>query len=138
MNVDTRVLRYYVAVGEHLSFTEAARHLFVTPPSLSRQIQRLERDLGVRLFDRAGRELRLTEAGEALLPVARGLLADWRRGVRQARTTDADHARVLRVGFVATGAGGLGGRARAASAVPVRRSRRRRCPPPCRRTTDGP
>jgi DNA-binding transcriptional LysR family regulator len=113
VDVDTRVLRYFVAVAEDLSFTRAARRLFVSQPSLSRQIRRLEDDLGIRLFERTSREVRLTAAGEALLPVARGMLDDWRRALRVVRTGDAARQRLLRVGFVATGAGKLGRRARA-------------------------
>ncbi|MGK5529789.1 LysR family transcriptional regulator [Streptomyces sp. URMC 129] len=113
MDVDTRVLRYYVAVAEHLSFTRAARELFVSQPSLSRQIQRLESELGAALFVRTGRQVRLTAAGESLLPVARRMLGDWRQAVREVRTSEAARKRLLRVGFVATGAGSLGRRARA-------------------------
>lgn len=62
MDVDTRVLRYFVAVAERLSFTQAARDLYVAQPSLSRQIRQLETRLGVDLFTRP--EVRLTPAGE--------------------------------------------------------------------------
>ncbi|MER5214419.1 LysR family transcriptional regulator [Streptomyces sp. NPDC002838] len=113
MDVDTRVLRYFVAVAEHLSFTRAAQELFVSQPSLSRQIQRLESDLGVRLFDRAGREVRLTAAGENLLPTAHRMVGEWRLAAREVRTSEAARNRLLRIGFVATGAGALGRRARA-------------------------
>ncbi|WP_461007865.1 LysR family transcriptional regulator [Streptomyces capparidis] len=114
--MDTRVLRYYVTVAEQLSFTRAARLLFVTQPSLSRQIQRLESELGVRLFERTSREVRLTAAGEALLPAARRMLQEWQEAMREARTAQAARLRLLRIGFVATGAGALGRRARAAFA----------------------
>jgi DNA-binding transcriptional LysR family regulator len=113
VDVDTRVLRYFLAVAEHLSFTRAARELFVTQPSLSRQIQRLESDLGAELFTRAGREIRLTRAGEDLVAAARRVLDDWELALRQVRGARAARERLLRVGFVATGAGPLGRRARA-------------------------
>ncbi|WBB63145.1 LysR substrate-binding domain-containing protein [Streptomyces sp. WMMC500] len=116
-DVDTRVLRYFLAVAEQLSFTAAARELYVTQPSLSRQIRRLEADLGADLFARTGREVRLTAAGEALVPAARRLTADWARAVREVRTTAAAERNVLRLGFVATGAGPLGLRVRAAFAA---------------------
>ncbi|MEU6036027.1 LysR family transcriptional regulator [Actinomadura sp. NPDC047616] len=112
MDVDTRVLRYYVTVAEDLSFTRAAQRLFVSQPSLSRQIQRLENDLGVRLFERSSREVRLTAAGERLLPEARRLVDGWQQAMRDVRVADAARRRLLRVGFVATGAGPLGRRAR--------------------------
>ncbi|MET8831857.1 LysR family transcriptional regulator [Streptomyces sp. NPDC004610] len=113
MDIDTRVLRYFIAVAEQLSFTRAARELFLTQPSLSRQIQRLESDLGLRLIVRSGREIRLTEAGEALLPLARGVVSEWEAALREVRGAEAARQRLLRIGFVATGAGALGRRARA-------------------------
>ena len=59
-------LRYFVAVAELLSFTKAAARCRVSQPSLSQQIQKLERDLGVQLLDRLGRRIKLTDAGDAL------------------------------------------------------------------------
>lgn len=112
-DVDTRVLRYFVAVAERLSFTRAARELFVSQPALSRQIRQLEEELGVPLFVRTGRDIQLTRAGAALLPAARRLVLDWREAVRSARSAAAAEAAVLRVGFVATVGGGLARRARA-------------------------
>lgn len=112
MDVDTRVLRYFLAVAEQLSFTAAARELYVTQPSLSRQIRRLEDDVGAALFERTGRDVRLTAAGQELVPAARALVTDWSRAARDVRTTAAAGRNVLRIGFVATGAGPLGRRAR--------------------------
>jgi DNA-binding transcriptional LysR family regulator len=112
VDVDTRVLRYFVAVAEELSFTSAAERLFVSQPSLSRQIRQLEEQLRGPLFERTTREVRLTPAGEALLPAARELLAAWQAAQRTVRTVTAAGARQLRVGFTATGAGPLSTRAR--------------------------
>ncbi|SDC90773.1 LysR family transcriptional regulator [Actinokineospora iranica] len=112
MDVDTRVLRYFVAVAEELSFTRAAERLFVSQPALSRQIRQLETDMRLTLFVRTSREVRLTAAGEALLPVAKGLIADWQAAQRAARGVAAVEARVLRIGFEATGAGPFTVRAR--------------------------
>ncbi|RZS45220.1 LysR family transcriptional regulator [Herbihabitans rhizosphaerae] len=77
MDVHLRDLRYFVAVAEDLHFTHAAERLYVSQPSLSKQVRSLERHLGVPLFDRDNREVRLTEAGAALLPAARRVLAEW-------------------------------------------------------------
>ncbi|MFT7838688.1 LysR family transcriptional regulator [Saccharothrix sp. BKS2] len=116
LDVDTRVLRYFVAVADRLSFTGAARDLYVSQPALSRQIRQLEEDLGADLFVRTGREIRLTVAGAEMLPLARGVLRDWQETTRVVRSAAAAEMNVLRVGFVASGGGSVARRARAAFA----------------------
>ncbi|MCE7081984.1 LysR family transcriptional regulator [Streptomyces sp. ST2-7A] len=69
-------LRYFTAVAETRHFTRAARREHVAQPSLSQQIRALERELGAELFHRARGHITLTDAGEALLPLARRILAD--------------------------------------------------------------
>ncbi|GAA3683207.1 LysR substrate-binding domain-containing protein [Nonomuraea antimicrobica] len=69
-------LAYFVAVAESRHFTQAAERMRVAQPSLSKQIKALEEDLGARLFSRARGNVTLTAAGEALLPLARRILAD--------------------------------------------------------------
>ncbi|WNV84244.1 LysR family transcriptional regulator [Umezawaea sp. Da 62-37] len=97
--MDVRVLdlRYFVAVAEELSFTRAAvERLFVSQPALSKQIRQLETSLRTRLFDRDRRAVRLTAAGEELLPRARAIIEQWdaaRRAVVEVGTT------TLTVGF---------------------------------------
>ena len=61
-------LRYFVAVARAGTFTRAAEQEGVTQPSLSQQIRKLEDSLGVPLFERRGRSVRLTQAGQRLLP----------------------------------------------------------------------
>lgn len=65
-NLSLRGLRTFVVAAEHESFRDAAERLFVTASAVSHQIRNLEEELGKRLFDRNGRAVRLTEAGDAL------------------------------------------------------------------------
>ncbi|GGW22880.1 LysR family transcriptional regulator [Streptomyces xantholiticus] len=69
-------LRYFTAVAETLHFTRAAERVHVSQPSLSQQIRALEQELGADLFRRARGNIALTDAGHALLPLARRILAD--------------------------------------------------------------
>lgn len=69
-------LTYFVAVAETRHFTRAAERVKVSQPALSKQIATLERELGAPLFSRARGNITLTAAGEALLPLARRILAD--------------------------------------------------------------
>jgi len=73
--MELRQLRYFVAVVETGGFRKAAEACYVAQPSLSQQIKKLEEELGHQLFDRLRRKAVLTEAGHALLPRAREILA---------------------------------------------------------------
>src|ERR1700756_2263228 len=80
-DLDLRLVRYFIAVAGHRHFGRAADDLRVGQPSLSRQIRRLEQQLGARLLDRTPQGTRLTDAGEVFLPRAKALL----RSAMQAR-----------------------------------------------------
>jgi DNA-binding transcriptional LysR family regulator len=82
-DLDLRLVRYFTVVAEQQHFGRAAAALHLAQPSLSRQIQRLEDQLGVRLLDRTPQGSRLTEAGQVFLPQARALL----RAAREAAVT---------------------------------------------------
>jgi len=77
-----RHIRYLLAVAEHRNFTRAAEALHVSQPTLSQQIRQLEDSLGAALFDRSGRSIRLTDAGEAYVRFARLALQDLEAGKR--------------------------------------------------------
>ncbi|MFG2946460.1 LysR family transcriptional regulator [Streptomyces adustus] len=96
--VELRQLRYFVAVAEELNFGRAAERLLIAGPSLSQQIKALERDLGVRLFDRDRRKVSLTPAGAALLPHTRALL-DRADDLRQ-RAGRLSGSQAVRLGYV--------------------------------------
>lgn len=79
--MELRLLRYFLAVVDDGSVSRAAATVAVAQPSLSRQLRGLETELGVTLFDRSQRALRLAPAGEAFLPMARDLVARADRAV---------------------------------------------------------
>lgn len=97
-DLDLRLVRYFTAIAEHLTFARAAEALHVAQPSLSRQIQRLEDTLGVRLLERTTQGSRLTAAGEAFLPQAQTLLHNANQAVRAAR--GATPPRTITIGYV--------------------------------------
>jgi DNA-binding transcriptional LysR family regulator len=73
-DLDLRLVRYFTVVADYQHFGRAATELRVGQPSLSRQIRRLEQQLGARLLDRTPQGTRLTEAGDVFLPRAKALL----------------------------------------------------------------
>ena len=89
--MELRQLRYFVAVAEERHFGRAARRLCIAVPSLSQQIQALERDLHVTLLERSPRSVALTPAGEMLLEHAHGLLARAERARNEVRCADGRH-----------------------------------------------
>jgi DNA-binding transcriptional LysR family regulator len=89
LDFDLRLVRYFTVVAEHGNFARAAAALHLAQPSLSRQIQRLEKQLGARLLDRTPQGSRLTDAGRVFLPQAHALL----RSAHHAATTTRAAAR---------------------------------------------
>jgi DNA-binding transcriptional LysR family regulator len=97
--LDLHLLRHFVAVAEELHFTRAAARLYVAQQALSRDVARLERQLGVRLFSRTTRRVALTLEGERLLARARELLPLHDQALHEL----GDHDRPLLVDLLAEG-----------------------------------
>jgi LysR family cyn operon transcriptional activator len=91
-------LRAFVTIVDTGTFANTSARLHLSQPALSRQIDALERDLGVSLFERVGRRVRLTSDGEQLLANCRRLLADVAALGEQARALNSGEAGLLRVG----------------------------------------
>jgi DNA-binding transcriptional LysR family regulator len=103
-SIEIRHLRYFLAVAEELSFTRAARRLNIAQQTLSGGIAQLEHLLGLRLFERATRPVRLTDAAVRWLPYARDALEAAERAQDAAGRLRSGHLARLRVGLAATAA----------------------------------
>lgn len=99
--MELRHLRYFVAVAEVLSFTRAAERLHLAQPSLTRQIKDLEAEIAVRLFDRSGKRICLTQEGESFLLDARRLLAECAQSVQAVQRLSRGEASQLNIGYIA-------------------------------------
>jgi DNA-binding transcriptional LysR family regulator len=109
MDFTLEQLRGFVAVADELHFGRAAARLRMTQPPLSRQIQKLERNVGVQLLERDNRRVVLTPAGTAFLLEARRLLALAQAAPTLARRVSSGSAGLVRIGFTAVAAyGALG------------------------------
>lgn len=102
--MELRHLRYFIAIAEERNFTRAAARLGIQQPPLSQQLQALERDLGVRLFERLPRGVELTTAGAAFLDDARATLASLDQAAARARRVAGGAEGALVVGVASSAA----------------------------------
>lgn len=102
MDLNLRQLRYFVVVVEEGHFARAAARLYVTPPALTQQIQRLEREVGFSLLDRAARPVVPTLAGETFLAEVRGVLEVAERASVVAQTLARRASNRYALGFYTT------------------------------------
>src|SRR4030081_3385356 len=100
--MELRSLGYFVRIAELGSIHRAAPHLPLAPPALPRHVQRLEEELGVALFTRANRGVRLTEAGQKLLESAERILRDVERTGDEIRAHDAHPSGRIILGITPT------------------------------------
>ncbi len=100
--MELRHLRYFVTVAEELHFGRAAKRLNIAQPPLSQQIQNLEAELGVALFNRATRPIKLTEAGTAFRARARTILHETENAAIEARRIGQGQIGRLVIGFMST------------------------------------
>lgn len=110
---DVRQLRYFLAVADRLSFSQAALDLHLSQSALSEAVRKLEVELGVELLRRSSRRVTLTVAGEALADAAPAAVQAFDDVLARAQEAARGEAGRLRVGFEAAGAGALDTRARA-------------------------
>lgn len=96
--MDLHQLRTFVAIADAGGVARAAIRLNLSQPAASRQMQVLEAELGVQLFDRIGRRVRLTNEGEDLLWRSRQLLADAQSLRERARALEAGHTGIIKIG----------------------------------------
>lgn len=100
--MELQQLRYAVAIAEEQSFTRAAQRCFVVQSALSRQIKSLESELGVRLFARTSRKVKVTPAGEAFVKQARLCLQAAERAKASAAAAHGDIRGSLTIGVIPT------------------------------------
>lgn len=100
--MEVNQLRYVCAIADTGNFSRAAERCRIAQPSLSQQVQKLEEDLGVKLFDRLGRSIRLTEAGRAFIPRARAILEQMDAARTSAADKNADLRGNVTVGVIPT------------------------------------
>lgn len=93
-------IKYFITVAECLSFTEAAKCLFITQPALSRQISAMEEELGTQLLLRNKKKLKLTPGGSLLYNRFHVILEYYTQAVQDARTANKGYEGQLRIGFL--------------------------------------
>ncbi len=97
--MEIRKLKYFISAAKHLNFTKAAQECCVVQTSMTHQIALLEKEIGVRLFNRNNRTMSLTKAGEAFLKEAKNIVIKYQQAGEVARASEEDAQSILRVGY---------------------------------------
>ena len=100
--MELRHLRYFLAVAEELHFGRAAARIHIAQPPLSKQIQQLEKEIGVQLFKRSKRSVELTNAGKIFQREALGILKSLEHAIKKAKLAGWGDAGWLSIGFIAS------------------------------------
>ncbi len=100
MGITLLQIDYFIAAATYLNFTEAAKSLYVTQPSLSKQIAHLETEIGVQLFFRTKRNVRLTPAGTVLLKELKGISEHIGKAIEKAKNPSLGEDSTLSIGFL--------------------------------------
>src|SRR6202035_5404713 len=100
--MEVHQLRYVCAIADTGNFSRAAERCKIAQPSLSKQVLKLEEELGTKLFDRLGRSIRLTEAGRAFIPRARAILHQMETARSSAADQNTDFRGSVAVGVIPT------------------------------------
>ncbi|WP_235943015.1 LysR family transcriptional regulator [[Ochrobactrum] soli] len=98
--MDLRQIRYFIAVAEDEHFGRASERIHIAQPALSRQVQLLEAELGVTLFDRLPRGVRLSAAGRTFRDHCREILVDLSHAVSEAQSVARGESGMLKLGFI--------------------------------------
>jgi DNA-binding transcriptional LysR family regulator len=98
--IEFRHLKYFLAVAEELHFRKASEKLFISQPGLSKQIKQLEEDLGIKLFERNNRKVKLTKAGEFLKVEISNNLKNLDNIFSRAKLLDGGEMGTLKFGYV--------------------------------------
>lgn len=93
-------LKYFSTLADYLSFTEAAKALFITQSTLSLSIKQLEEELGTQLFDRIGKRIYLTDAGKTFLEYARRAITEAHNGMEKLKEMQQIYTGSVRVGVI--------------------------------------
>jgi DNA-binding transcriptional LysR family regulator len=96
--MDIQHLQYFVAVATQGNFTKAAQMLYVTQPTISKMVKSVEEELGVTLFDRSGKQVKLTDAGKTLLVQAQNIIKSF-----QNLSSELDDLMELKTGSIQIG-----------------------------------
>ncbi len=97
MNLSQRQLKIFVALSHSLSFSRCAEQLHVTQPTLSKIVREIEETIGVQLFERTTRSVRLTDEGAMLLPIASRMIESYDAGLVELQVFAKGHAQTLSV-----------------------------------------